>query len=1706
MYSLSRLLLVGWCAALTSLYSNRAAPVPPHANVVRWGAGHLPADWTPYRAVSEAYTRAAAVRWDGSVEWFGLPPDDEQFIRALTDVVDVVVTTEGGVARHADGRISPWGLFATQVEDQLSMPFDPATNVVALAAGGYHALALLANGRVMCAGQNIDGSCWPPREATNLVQIAAAHLTSVGLRSDGRLVGWGRSAWGIRDFPADLTNVVEVAASGDRVFARTSDGRVRVFGEGHSGGRWEEGLQDAIALASGNGACVALRANGQVWAIAGATPPDWIRGATGVFGQHLSGAAFITGPILADADGVPLSGEIFLPVGTNVVLLAAYPPEVPATFVWKRDGVVIPGETGPRLEFLSTVALGGHYEVTVIEGAEERVSQSAELVVGIPRWRQEPVDESGESGGELELVGEAQSSDSLSYEWLIDGEPLAEWNARVGAFPSLPEATQPTLQLTATTPLMSGGYQLVARTAYGSITSRVATVSISQAPLTDVSQPVPGGMFRLHVDGVRYEVAQTFIAGVSGKLARMTLQADGTPPGFPVLVRLTDVLDGQPGTNLLAQVAVADLESTGVVSFADADVYLTAGQSYAVAIFSECPPSAMSYFSVATSAEDVYSAGELWRRELPSGPWVPVDLGLESTVDLLFSAAVFPGIPDLRFHHPRHALVVAVNEPLWLEAVGGPGLPAGTAVEFRANGTLLARMEAPPYRFLWTPSAPGNVELTAAGGSAAAEARQVTVVATRPPNDDLRNAVAVSGENPSVEFSLAGASREWGEPALSPEARGTTLWWQWTAPRSGTVAFQIESADAAALAGFQVGSQLESLVAMVPAGREGQFAVEEGVTYRIAIDSASEIPAPGSLGWALNDLEISTPRPGATVTLPAALSLTATRTALARTLTQIEVLVDDVVVVVTNAVPADLVLPLAESGPHRLQLRATDAAGLVTYSSVVSVIVRPVNDRFIDAIEVVGYQASFTTSNAGASTESGRSGPGQPRGEPLYGDNQGGHSLWYRWTAPADGICRMQGEGLPQGLLLGGYVGTSVRGLAEVGVNAFNGPNSPAYFQAIQGRTYYLLVDGLFGEEGPLHWTLNLLPMNDVFATRKLITTPNYAEFIDPWGATLEDREHEWAPDGATGSWWWTWKAEQSGKVTVWATSDGSPVSVGIFSGGKLRLLTPVGGSGALQAESQATFVAEAGETYQLALFAGEPRSGRVKFELALSSVELLSPGPGSTWPRTQPIPLVARFSIPGEELEQLGFLANGVEVASPGPGSLTAGWLPPQAGNYQVQARARARSGATYLSPPVRLFAYDGEDVPAPRLISNGDFDGTLVLDATGTLHLLGIPGGVFGLVDTPPAGVPTTALWPPGVTRWESIGINANEFDRTIGWLGALAPDGRIYRNGTTPDPLPEGVQGFVRLCPGWFQTVAIGDNGHAYAQGSVDLHLPESETWLEVFVGYDFLAALDESGLLRLFRRSHEGFEVIGRVAHPQDGDRWVRMKAGSQFVILQDTQRRLYGIDQVGGWHPDLQPALILRPDGGAVWHDFSVGMLHVLALTEDGRLFAWGRNWEGQLGTGKGAGDYSLLQEVIQPAGVTAWIAFTAGRVHSMAIGNDGALYGWGWNQGGLGLPSSGALFEPVRVTSLEGLTGSPILFSRTPAEELPDGRFRLAFPTLLNRRYSVQYTDDLSQWKTAAGQILGTGGAVEWIDDGPPVTESVPGTGTTRLYRVVFAP
>jgi hypothetical protein len=115
------------------------------------------------------------------------------------------------------------------------------------------------------------------------------------------------------------------------------------------------------------------------------------------------------------------------------------------------------------------------------------------------------------------------------------------------------------------------------------------------------------------------------------------------------------------------------------------------------------------------------------------------------------------------------------------------------------------------------------------------------------------------------------------------------------------------------------------------------------------------------------------------------------------------------------------------------------------------------NDNFSDAITITGENIiTRAIGNILATKE---------LGEPVHAGNLGGKSVWWKWTAPRTGRVQLDTEESSFDTLLAVYTGASVASLTEVASNddverTLYQWRSRLVFDAVQGETYYIAVDG----------------------------------------------------------------------------------------------------------------------------------------------------------------------------------------------------------------------------------------------------------------------------------------------------------------------------------------------------------------------------------------------------------------------------------------------------------------------------------------------------------------------------------------------------------------------------------------------------------------------------------------------------------------------
>ena len=155
-----------------------------------------------------------------------------------------------------------WG---SNIFGQTSIPTGLNNVVQITGGGGYHNLALKADGTVVSWGNNGSGQTTIPAGLNNVVQVAAGQYYSLALKADGTVVAWGYNDFGQTNIPADLNNVVQISAGYDHSLALKVDGKVVSWGNnGYGQTNIPIGLNNVMQVAAGGYHSIALKGNGTV--------------------------------------------------------------------------------------------------------------------------------------------------------------------------------------------------------------------------------------------------------------------------------------------------------------------------------------------------------------------------------------------------------------------------------------------------------------------------------------------------------------------------------------------------------------------------------------------------------------------------------------------------------------------------------------------------------------------------------------------------------------------------------------------------------------------------------------------------------------------------------------------------------------------------------------------------------------------------------------------------------------------------------------------------------------------------------------------------------------------------------------------------------------------------------------------------------------------------------------------------------------------------------------------------------------------------------------------------------------------------------------------------------------------------------------------------------------------------------------------------
>ena len=460
----------------------------------------------------------------------------------------------------------------------------------------------------------------------------------------------------------------------------------------------------------------------------------------------------------------------------------------------------------------------------------------------------------------------------------------------------------------------------------------------------------------------------------------------------------------------------------------------------------------------------------------------------------------------------RARLAITANDaPIEIGVHTGPTVDALTTVTSSTWSSVVS----------WRASAGTTYNIQIGGGARpwrGTFAFTLTQVAP-PANDDFADAAALEGTSDSGSSDNTAATREPGEPSHYGFG-DRSIWWEWTAPDNGRATIDVVGSFDW-VAAVYTGSSIGSLTPLrsVDWGPL-TFPAEAGTTYRIVVDSYSDYDSSYSSGAVSVALSLVDAPPNddfsdATVLSGSSDAVTGSNVNATvdsswepahagsaaehsvwyrwRAPATGQVTIDtagssfdsrmgvytgsynDYAYLTTIAsnddaggTPQAAVSFMAQAGEvYRI---AVDGRAGATGSIALALEqgTPPANDAFASAQQVSGSAVDVSGSSVFATSEAG---------EPDHAGNEGGASVWYRWTAPEDGTLTVSTAGSSFDTLLGVYAGSAVGGLTTVAAND-NAPGSTA--SALEtpvtaGTTYSIAVDGRNDRSGAAQGSVRLV-------------------------------------------------------------------------------------------------------------------------------------------------------------------------------------------------------------------------------------------------------------------------------------------------------------------------------------------------------------------------------------------------------------------------------------------------------------------------------------------------------------------------------------------------------------------------------------------------------------------------------------------------------
>jgi hypothetical protein len=371
-----------------------------------------------------------------------------------------------------------------------------------------------------------------------LMGVPAGHSLKWAYEKDATKKAGSDAAWVDRIRLAYWPGILSQPQGSTNVVGSTLRLVTRIRGGTGSKISW---LKDGAPLANGDRIAGADSTELVIRGAVGADTGSYICRVTNAYGEATSEPATVVVPVAPSITVQPVGTN--LNVGSDLELSVVASGSTPLTYVWRRNGQVIPGATGSLYKVSSVRAeTAGNYSVVVANtfGAV----QSTVVPVGIndrPTITTQPVPSiAGVTGQRITLSVVATSPlQPLDMQWRKNGQNLADGDRVQGANSSF-------LTLSGLESSDAGEYSVVVVNPFGSVVSTASVLTVTPRNLVPTLDEIPDST--INEDAAATSVALTGITDGNGGTQTLAVTASSSNPQLLA----NPVVTGSPSSGSVA--------------------------------------------------------------------------------------------------------------------------------------------------------------------------------------------------------------------------------------------------------------------------------------------------------------------------------------------------------------------------------------------------------------------------------------------------------------------------------------------------------------------------------------------------------------------------------------------------------------------------------------------------------------------------------------------------------------------------------------------------------------------------------------------------------------------------------------------------------------------------------------------------------------------------------------------------------------------------------------------------------------------------------------------------------------------------------------------------------------------------------------------------------------------------------------------------